>query len=321
LTESSGAGRGVAIGIDAGGSKTDAVLVDAGGVELARASAGGANLRSSGRHAAEASLSSVISALLGGHHVRAICVGAAGAGREADRDELYELLKRVAPPRILLIVMHDGEIALRTATSARPAMVVIAGTGSLAYGERADGTSDRAGGYGALIGDPGSGYAIGLDAITHTARALEGVEPTGSLVTEISRALQVSSANDLIEGVAQPLHGSPEWAARSARVAALAAYVATADRAGDAAARQILARHERLLGALAARVARDVRDGDAALPVALCGGAYDAVPTLVAAVTQAVGGTGPCAIIRLERSPAVGAALIALERLRADGAL
>jgi N-acetylglucosamine kinase-like BadF-type ATPase len=314
VTGSSDAGRGVAIGIDAGGSKTDAVLVDAGGVELARASAGGANIRSNGSHAVEGSLATVISSLLGGHHVRAICVGAAGAGREADRDELYELLKRVAPPRIVMIIMHDGEIALRTATSARPAMVVIAGTGSLAYGERADGTSVRAGGYGALIGDPGSGYAIGLDAIAHAARALEGVETTGPLAMEIARALQANSASDLIERAAKAPPGLSE-------VGVLAVHVAAADRAGDPAARRILARHERLLGGLAAQVARDIRDGDVKLPVALCGGAYDAVPTLAAAVTQAVGGTGPSAMMRLERSPALGAAAIALERLRADGAL
>jgi N-acetylglucosamine kinase-like BadF-type ATPase len=314
MTGRTNAGRGVAIGIDAGGSTTDAVLVDADGAELARASAGGANLRSVGRHNAEASLSSVISPLLSGNRVRAICIGAAGAGRETDRDELREVLKWAAPPRMLIIIMHDGEIALRAATTARPAMVVIAGTGSLAYGERAGGSSIRAGGYGALIGDPGSGYAIGLAAVAHAARAFDGVEPVGPLATAISRELEANSANDLIERVAQSPHDL-------SGVAALAAYVAAADRAGDAAAREILAVHERQLGALAARVAREVRDGDATLPVALSGGAYDAVPALAAAVTQAVQATGPCDMRRLERSPAAGAAAIALERLRADGVL
>jgi N-acetylglucosamine kinase-like BadF-type ATPase len=318
VTNRSESARGVAIGIDAGGSTTDAILVDADGTELARASAGGANVHSVNRQHAEANLSSVISPLLTGHRVRAICVGAAGAGRQADRDELRDVVKWAAPPRMIVIVTHDGEIALRAATSARPAMVVIAGTGSLAYGERADGTSARAGGYGALIGDPGSGHAIGLAAIAHAARALDGVEPMGPLATEIARELGAKSANDLIERMEQ---SREELRSTVAAVAALAACVAAADRAGDAAAREILARHERLLGSLAAHVAHEVREADAALTVALSGGAFDAVPTLAAAVTQAVQATGPCEVGRSARSPAAGAAAIALERLRADGVL
>jgi N-acetylglucosamine kinase-like BadF-type ATPase len=306
--------RGVAIGIDAGGSTTEAILVDAAGAEVARASAGGANLHSINRQDAEANLSSVISPLLIGHRVRAICVGAAGAGRDVDRAKLRQVVSWAAPPRMILIVKHDGEIALRAATRERPAMVVIAGTGSLAYGERADGTSARAGGYGPLIGDPGSAHAIGLAAIAHAARAFDGLEPAGSLAAEISRELDVSSANDLIERIAEsPLDMS--------EVAALAVHVGVADRAGDAAAREIIAPHEQLLGALAARVAREVRNQEAPLPVALSGGAYDAVPALVGAVTRAVQATGPCDIGRPELSPAAGAAAIALERLRADGVI
>jgi N-acetylglucosamine kinase-like BadF-type ATPase len=314
MTARSDSARGVAIGIDAGGSSTEAILVDAGGVELARASAGGANLYSIDRQRAEANLSSVISPLLIGHRVRAICIGAAGAGREADRDELRDVVRWAAPPRMIIIVKHDGEIALRAATSARPAMVVIAGTGSLAYGERADGTSARAGGYGALIGDPGSAHAIGLAAIAHVVRAFDGVEQAGSLTAEISRELGAGSANDLIDRLAQSPNDVFD-------VAALAVHVGTADRAGDAAAREILARHEQLLGALAARVAREVRERDAALPVALSGGAYEAVPTLAAAVTRAVQATGPCEVLKPALSPAAGAAAIALERLRADGVI
>lgn len=314
MTARSDSARGVAIGIDAGGSSTEAILVDAGGVELARASAGGANLYSIDRQRAEANLSSVISPLLIGHRVRAICIGAAGAGREADRDELRDVVRWAAPPRMIIIVKHDGEIALRAATSARPAMVVIAGTGSLAYGERADGTSARAGGYGALIGDPGSAHAIGLAAIAHAVRAFDGVEQAGSLTAEISRELGAGSANDVIDRLAQSPNDVSD-------VAALAVHVGTADRAGDAAARMILARHEQLLGALAARVAREVRDRDAALPVALSGGAYESVPTLAAAVTRAVQATGPCEVLKPALSPAAGAAAIALERLRADGVI
>jgi N-acetylglucosamine kinase-like BadF-type ATPase len=307
-------GAGVAIGIDAGGSKTDAVLVDANCVELARATAGGANLRSIDRHIVESNLASVISPLLAGQRVRAICVGAAGAGREADRDALREVLKWAAPPRMMIIVMHDGEIALRAATSARPAMVVIAGTGSLAYGERADGTSARAGGYGSVIGDPGSGYAIGMAAIQCAARAFDGIEPIGMLAKAVANTLNAKSASDLTEAVDHP---PPDVA----EVASLAGLVAEASRSGDAAAQEIIAGHARLLGSLAAQVARAIRDGRAALPVALSGGAFEAIPTLAETVSQAVAASGECEIIRPQKTPAAGAAAIALERLHAAHAL
>lgn len=309
--------RGVAIGIDVGGTTTDAILVDAEGVELARASSGGANLRSIDRKQAEANLSSVISPLLTGQRVRAICVGAAGAGREADRDELCELVKWAAPPRMIVIVKHDGEIALRAATSARPAMVVIAGTGSLAYGERADGTSSRAGGYGPLIGDPGSGYAIGLAAVAHTARALDGVEKMEGLAAAVSRQLDAHDAHHLIER----MDTLEDVCWQASAVAALAPHVSAAGAKGDPAAQEIIERNARLLGTLAAHVARKVREKDKALLVALSGGAFDGVPELAPAVTEAVQATGPCEIGRSARSPAAGAAEIALERLRADGVL
>ena len=307
-------GGGIAIGIDAGGSKTDGVLVDANCVELARASAGGANLRSTDRHIVESNLASVISPLLAGQRVRAICIGAAGAGRQADRDALREVVKWAAPPRMMIIVMHDGEIALRAATGARPAMVVIAGTGSMAYGERADGTSARAGGYGSVIGDPGSGYAIGIAAIQCAATALDGIEPMGTLAQAVASKLHAKSANDLTEAIDR----SPPDVAE---VATFAGLVAEACRSGDPAAQEIVAAHARLLGSLAAQVAREIRDGKAALPVALSGGAFEAIPTLADAVSQAVAASGQCEIIRPRRTPAAAAAAIAVERLHAAQAL
>jgi N-acetylglucosamine kinase-like BadF-type ATPase len=296
------------IGIDAGGSATTAVLVDARGNEVAQAVAGGANLRSVGSTVVAQVLAAVLAPLLKQGPVRAVCIGAAGAGRDADSETVHDIAKNLIPSETELIIKHDGQIALRAATSKKPAMVVIAGTGSMAYGERADGTSVRGGGYGALIGDDGGAFVVGLAALRHTARALDGIDRTGPLADSVAHALGAKSANQIIERVHR-------WPPDVAMIAALATLVGEACDAGDAAAEDIAVVQARALAAIAGHVARSVRGDTAELPVALSGGAFDAVPLLYDAVGRAVERTGQCEVFRLKTRPAKGAALIALDAL------
>ena len=304
---------GVAVGIDAGSTGTRGVLVDAAGTELARAGAGGASVRTMSATIVAQVFAAVLTPLLEGGGVRAVCVGAAGAGRAGDREAIAQLLRDLVPPEVRLTVCHDAQIALRAATAARPAMVVIAGTGSIAYGERADRSEVRAGGYGPVIGDDASGYALGIAAVRHTARALDGVDQRGALANSVVAALGAASSADIIERVHR-------WPPDVSSVAQLAANVGEASAGGDAAAEEIVSLQARALAATAAHVARAVRsavDGQtgAELAVALSGGAFDAVPALIDIVGRAVERTGPCAVSRLVTPPAIGAALIALDSL------
>lgn len=298
-----------AIGIDAGASHTTGILIDASGEELARAGAGGANLYLTEPAIVAHNLATVLTPLLAQGDPGAICVGAAGAGRQADVDQLIALLQPIVPAAARLIVVHDGRVALRAATPARPALVVIAGTGSLVYGERSDGTSSRAGGYGAAIGDVGSAYTIGRAALQHAARELDKAEERGPLAVLVQGSLDARSAADIIRRL-------DEGTSHVETISRLAMLVGQAHAQGDPVAQRIIEEQGRLLGALAIHVAESIRDGNSPLRVALSGGVFKAAPLLADVVTSALAPAVPSEILHSKIDGATGAAYLALEALQ-----
>jgi N-acetylmuramic acid 6-phosphate etherase len=296
------------IGIDAGGTKTLGVLMDEREEILTRAQAGGSNIRSVGNATAERNLADVLRALLAQGDVRAVCVGAAGVGREDDRRQFLALLHKHVPAGIVVDVRNDANIILRAATPVRPAMVVIAGTGSAVYGEGERGSA-RAGGYGAVIGDPGSGYAIGLAALRATAEALDAGTQSGSvLATSILAALSAASVGDLV-------HTLHRWPPDVARIASLSKEVGRAHAAGDPDAGRIVSAAAEELATLFRIVERRVRGADG-LPVVLSGGAFEAIPALAEELRARADSAGDCDFIRMATEPARGAALLGLDLLR-----
>lgn len=297
-----------AIGVDAGGSRTLAILVDEHGSVVARARSGGANPRSVGPAFAVASLREALLPLLSLGNVVAVCIGAAGAGRESDREFFRAELTKLLPAETMLLVRSDGQIALRAGTPQRPALVVIAGTGSLVYGERPDGEGIRCGGYGALIGDSGSAYAIGLAAIHHAALVLDRAEPSSKLSTSVLETIGAQSTNELIERIH---HWPPDVGA----IAALATAVGGASAEGDFEAKRIVAAACDELAQQVRAVALQIRTPDE-LPVVASGGAFDAVPELLEAVRAGAEGTGAASLCRLALEPVHGAAQLALELMK-----
>lgn len=295
-----------AIGIDAGASKTTGVLVGGDGAEIARTHAGGANLIVGPLALVARNLCSALEPLLAHGDVSAVCVGAAGAGRDEQAEVLRELVRPLLSHEVTLTIVHDGVIALRAASARRPSMVVIAGTGSLAYGERADRSPIRAGGYGMLVGDDGSGFSIGRAALHHAARVLDGVEMPSGLSDSIASAYGVVHAAELRRYFKED---------GIAAVAGVAAMVGAAHRSGDARARRIVDDQGGRLAELALRVARQTRPRDEALPVALTGGAFTAVPALADIVTRALQAAGLCEVSHAKIDAPLGAARIALETL------
>jgi N-acetylglucosamine kinase-like BadF-type ATPase len=296
---------GVAIGIDAGASKTTGVLVSADGSLLRRETAGGANIAANGRSVAASNLRQVVEPLARDAAVRSVCIAAAGSAHPARRMELEAIVHGLIPREAHLTICHDARAWLRASTESRPAMVVAAGTGSIAYGERADGTAVRAGGYGRTLGDAGSGYAIGLAGLRSACRALDGLEPRGTLANAVLARIEAEATWQVMEFASGDL----------AAVAALAPIVNAASEAKDQTAREILEQQARGLGELARAVAHAVRDA-ADLPVVTAGGAFEAAPGMVEGVRAAVATTGRCTIVRPNRDAALGAALIALEALQ-----
>jgi N-acetylglucosamine kinase-like BadF-type ATPase len=221
----------VLIGADVGGTKT-AVAVSVDGKVMGRADGPGAAVRP-GRALASAStiIEVVRRALFDAGRLTGdvLLVGAAGAGREPEREELRTALRGESLASSV-VVTTDIEIALAAAFADGPGIVVSAGTGSVAVGRDKSGKQHRIGGYGWQMGDEGSGYAIGRASLGAVSRAIDGRSPTTALSERLLRATRSADFDSLVR-----------WAAGAspAEVAALAPHVLAVAAAGDPLAQGI----------------------------------------------------------------------------------
>jgi N-acetylglucosamine kinase-like BadF-type ATPase len=295
---------GVAIGIDAGGTKTLAILVDEEGREIARASTGGANPWDVGPDAARAALHIVLNQLMTGGSVRVVCLGAAGIDREADRVAAETRLRALLPNRIATIVRNDAAAMLGLIGSNRPAMVIVADTGSIAYGEDAGGQVTRAGGLGAVLGDCASALSLGMAILRLIAGVLDGYERKGALATAAIEKLNVHHATEIVARIRHPDLDEP-------LVESLAALLMEAAKSGDANAKEIISSEGAALARNASHVARAIRKSEE-LPVLLVGKVFAWIPDIRDRVIAAVRKTGKLSIV--ESAEGVhGAARLALE--------
>lgn len=220
----------IAVGVDAGGTSTVAALVQDG--RLIRTHQGSAaNPSSRGIEAASNTIAQTITAALDGAIPQAIFVGAAGAGREQVAQSIEESLQSRFPGA-QITVRDDACIALRAAVPTGDGLVLIAGTGSAAYAEH-EGVGYRAGGYGYLLGDEGSGFAIGSAAIRLLLRSFDERAPRDDFTQEIAARLEAQSAMDVLAHV----YGNPHAVTF---IAALAPAVLEAGGRGDRSANKIL---------------------------------------------------------------------------------
>ena len=229
----------VYIGVDAGGTKT--ALRRLGPDETgARAAAGpGVNLQRDGLGQSATVLADLLRPLLnlrdgehsGGEEVRAVCIGVSGAGREEEQAALGDAIRqRLERPDLPLLVTHDAVLALEAVFGAGSGAVCIAGTGSVVYGRTQSGEVLRTGGWGALLGDEGSGTAIGQQAARAVARAFDGGPPT-ALTGLFAQHHGIHSAADLIR---QTYREHRPFAA----LAPLVLHAAATDPIADAVLRQ-----------------------------------------------------------------------------------
>jgi len=294
---------GLVVGIDAGGTKTRAFAVDSAGEVVGRGAGGGANLLSSSDP--QGSIGAALNEALGGRQAEAIVLSAAGADRKIDRERGRDLLARVAPAGARLLVTHDAIAALYAGNPAGCGVVLIAGTGSIAYGRNEEGDEDRAGGWGYLIGDEGSAVWCGLEALRAIAHAIDGRGAPTMLTDLLFQELHVGEFQDVLPHLYGKPHPAPAVIAATRALAVAAAQ-------GDAAANSILQR-----GAVALARAANVVALTLALPsgpVYLAGGAFESLPLLQKLVRLELLGVLPRASVEpVREEPAMGAARIAME--------
>jgi N-acetylglucosamine kinase len=284
--------------------------VDGEGRELGRALAGPCNHQSVGVEAARAALAEAIASArraASDPPLAAACLGMAGLDRDEDLRLIRQMIEPLLPG-IPVEVVHDADVALAAATGGRRfGVVVISGTGSIAMGFDADGRRARAGGWGHLLGDEGSGYDIARRGLSAATRASDGRAPATILIERLMSAAGAASLEDLANRIYLE-----RWTV--GQVAALAPAVLAAADEGDAAALEIVKGAASELAAAARAVITNLKLEEQAFDVALSGGIFKGNPTLARRVEQEVKAVAPGASILLpQHEPAYGAALVALQ--------
>jgi N-acetylglucosamine kinase len=295
------------LGIDVGGTKTVCLLANEGGRVLAEAREAGANLQGVGELALEKVLHSVMEAALAAQHVvpSAICLGIAGVDRADDQEVVRGIMERIGYKATILIV-NDALIALQAGIGDAPGIVIVSGTGSIAYGRNARGDAARAGGWGYVLGDEGSGYWIGRHALRAVVRHADGRGRETSLTPRLLGHFGLTGAAELIHRVYHEELAPSE-------IGALARYVQEERDHGDLVAAALLDQAaEELVTAAAAVMKRLEMEGES-FSFVLAGGMFHAVPWLCERLKALLPSLATSTrTIRLEQEPALGAVQLAL---------
>lgn len=293
------------LGIDSGGSGVVAWLADGHGRIVARARAGPGNPVKIGIDSAAKNILSAAQAALRQAGLRkaaldAVCAGVAGAGRLAIDKPLLALMRRGIRARRFLLTT-DGMIALQAALGDSPGVVVISGTGSIAYARSGNGEVLRAGGWGSVFDDEGSGYDVGRSAVHAALASLDGRAPRTRLRPDICRALGLGEITEIVDKPLQP-----------DGIAALLPIVLRAAHRGDAVAVELLTVAAGRLALLASALLRRLNYPDKA-SVVCAGGAFGASERLRRKFAAIVRESSPGARISLlRREPVEGALALAM---------
>lgn len=304
------------LGADGGGTKTLGILADAGGHQLARAQVGPSNQNVVGTAGAAKNLAALIAQCCreAGREPSAIgaaVFGLAGAGSDGERQALLSAvnaeLAALACPPISASIETDARIALEGAFDGDPGVVVIAGTGSVVIAKSPSGEILRVGGWGRVLGDEGSGYDLGLQALKALTRDFDGMgSAAGGLRATLAAKFGWTSRESLITAV---YRGGLE-------IPSLAPTVLECAAAGDEAAMDILrVAAAQLAGQIAATVDRS--GGLTHTAVVLVGGLIDHDTPYARLLREAIVIRCTRADVRSALHPPVhGAVLMALARLK-----
>lgn len=284
--------RGVIIGLDIGGTKTHGVRFED-GVPVADESSGSSNVQNVTREEAARNLTDLFGRI-GGRTVSRVYAGSGGIDTDEDAAALTGL---IAPhvPGAEITVVHDSRLLL-AAGQASTGVAVIAGTGSAAWGRNADGGEARAGGWGYLLGDEGSGYWLGREAVRHSLRRMNQGLPEDQLTAALLTSCGLDHPNRLIALFHAPETGRRFWAQQ-------ARHVVDAAAAGHAESRELLEQAGRDLAALAAQVLGQLSIPG---PVILGGGLGMNVAPLQDSFRRHLADVGATNVQVLEQEPVFG---------------
>ena len=301
---------GCFLGIDGGGTRTAAWLADGDGKFLARAESGPSNPHKVGLRAAEREILKAFRACLQAAGIqgaaarasrppvlRAICAGVSGIDRRTLYRPLLAWMRRHIPARRYLLT-SDAAIALAAAVRDAAGIIVIAGTGSIAFARDDQGKLLRAGGWGIPFDDRGSGYELGRKAVAAALQAFDGRGPHTTLMKRICRHLELG---DITEVVSQQLE--PQ------KVAALFPLVIESAREGDLVSSHLCDDAARDLADLAAALLKRAGWAHRSMPVVTTGGVFQSSILIRHAFVRHLRRLAPHARVEMLMRPPVEGAL------------
>ena len=305
------------LGADGGGTKTTGLVADRAGNVVARLRGEGSNQFVIGMDNAARNLAELIAGLAAaagrpvGTIVRAV-LGLAGMGALRDRQVLtgaiQARLQAMGHPPVPLAIETDGRVALEGAFNGGPGIVAVAGTGSVVMGKSAGGEAISIGGWGRVIGDEGSGYFIGLEALKAVSREIDARGEAGRLRVSIASRFGLDTRDRIIAAVYREKFDIPS----------VAPAVLDAAEAGDAVALGILTRAATELTAqIVAAISRlGLENGTG---VVMTGGLIDHDTIYARMMADALKRQAPGADIRAPlNGPEHGALLMATARMGGD---
>jgi N-acetylglucosamine kinase-like BadF-type ATPase len=305
------------IGIDGGGTKTAAMIADLKGNILAQHIAGPSNFQVMGVEKAARVILSLIKECCNSvgcfpKNIRATTVGLAGAGRPDDKKRMVNGLRRLTSSKKVPLrnvrIESDALIALEGAFSGGAGIILIAGSGSIAFGKDEKGTIHRAGGWGRILGDEGSGFFIGKHALTVVCRYLDGRSAPTLLTAMVAKKFGLKTSTDIISAVYKD----------NLNIAAIAPLVFEAGEQGDAAASEIIQLASIELAEHVRALVTKIQDGKEEtvrrkIPLSFIGGLIAEETPLTRALRRQISNSFPNIDIVVPMAPPVyGAVLMAL---------
>jgi len=302
------------LGIDGGGTRTRAAIMDEEGSILGICVGSTSNYDDIGVDAARENIRQVVngareSAGISTDHFDAVFLGIGGVSSAADR----AIVKKMAldlhlAPEKFIGADHDIRIALAGGLSGRPGIVQIAGTGSSCYGRNAEGQSWRSGGWGPLLADEGSGYWFGIEAMKAATRASDGHLSSTTLLPIVLDYLNLKDIDAIMHRV------YAENMSRS-EIACLSPLLINAAKEGDAVSLEIVETGVQNMAECVSIVAHKLNLLDQC-ELSLTGGVFQAGNFIIERMRSAVQERIPqCTVEMAELPPVVGSCLLALDLL------
>lgn len=298
------------IGMDGGGTATSVLIADTGHCILDQFIKGSINYNGSSKMQIDANLEDIFkTAEEKGYRkedCRAVCIGAAGVSNPVVKENIMAVIKKMG---ILCPVslVGDHEAAFYGALNTSFGIILISGTGSICYGRDKNGISYRTGGFGHLIDDAGSGYAIGRDILKAVVMAWDKRREATLLTELVFSCLKISDINQLVSYVYSQERSKKD-------IARLSVLIEEACKRQDRCALEIIEQSVKDLADMAAPVAGHM---EGKIPLAVSGSVFLNNQSVYDGFIEKMYLLNPdITVFKAKKSAACGAVTLALELIR-----